>query len=578
MMGYPGAMFWLLSCTSSELVVPKESSPPVTDSKPADPDDSGDSTPWIDPVEQLPGDCSALYSSDELLDLQLDFLPDDWAGILQDKQTGQKDYHPATFTYKNDSLPVMVRLKGNPSFSWLQDKLQFVVSFNTEDPDARYEGQRKIALDATWYEPTYLKDRLSWWVMRRVEDLPSACANNATLTINGDFYGLYTNIEYFDREWQERNFGEAGATGSLWKYGSEVKTNEETADATRIRAFFRTDNPRELEDLGDTREWLRAWAAEVVLGSDDGFWCCAHNFYMYDHPQRGVLFVPWDFDDNFEVMQYDADPLYGYYDGLFHQPQFDALVEDATWGPVYREELRKVNAAMDPVEVSAQIDLYTAQIHTALEADPNRPTGWEEALQTTERLRGWVWDRHAFLESWLDCEEGRSDQDGDGYGPCEDRNDSDAAFHPGAPELCNWRDDDGNGKVDDNAACDDCIRHDFQDDHRLYCTVPRSWEDAQQNCESHGGKLATIAYESEAIYPVWFQTWPILDPWWLGLNDQARDGSWVDLDGNTAGRSGWAGGEPNGGSAQNCGAWNQAYQAWSSEDCATPSPSICMLP
>ncbi len=49
------------------------------------------------------------------------------------------------------------------------------------------------------------------------------------------------------------------------------------------------------------------------------------------------------------------------------------------------------------------------------------------------------------------------DADGDGYGlGCSagnDCNDARASVHPGSPELCNYRDDDCNGRVDDATAC-----------------------------------------------------------------------------------------------------------------------------
>jgi len=49
------------------------------------------------------------------------------------------------------------------------------------------------------------------------------------------------------------------------------------------------------------------------------------------------------------------------------------------------------------------------------------------------------------------------DADGDGYGiDCSagrDCNDADATVHPGSAELCNFRDDDCNGRVDDTKAC-----------------------------------------------------------------------------------------------------------------------------
>ena len=102
--------------------------------------------------------CSGLYDPDALLQFELDIPDDSWAGLESDFRNGWKNYHPATFTWEEETREVQVRLKGNPSFSWLSDKLQFVISFNEDDADARFHGVRKIALDATWYEPTLLRD------------------------------------------------------------------------------------------------------------------------------------------------------------------------------------------------------------------------------------------------------------------------------------------------------------------------------------------------------------------------------------------------------------------------------------
>lgn len=495
--------------------------------------------------------CSDLYDSSVLAAFRIEITDADWAALEQDYAWGQKSYHPVTFLYEDEVVPdAMIRLKGNPGFSWFDEKMQFVIAFNEIDPDGRFHGQRKIALDASWYEPTMLRDRISWEVMRRAGGLPTACANSATLTINDEYYGLYTNIEYFDHEWLERSFGDENATGTLWKYGYDPVSNADASDGSAITRLWSTANVAALEPLGDLGQWEREWAAEAVLGDDDGYWCCDHNFYLYEHPTDGIMFVPWDFDDNFDVQPYDADPIRGYYSGLFQQAQFIAVTADATWGPRYIDQLEDLNAAMDPAAVLADMDAWLAPLEDPLFNDPHRSIGWEEHVTSVERMRAWIPARHAYLDSWIACNRGgTADADGDGAAVCVDPNDRDATVHPGAEETCNGIDDDADGWIDDLAACDDCARHDFGTRHFLFCRWPRKYLDAENNCASRGGELTSASGTGET-YMFYFYTWPIREAWWT--------------DGATGGAR--------------CPAWDEATFSATTASCAEEHPSICAVP
>ena len=509
--------------------------------------------------------CEDIYDPELFPAFSIEITDAEWAGIEADYASGSKNYHPIVFRYGDEVVAdAMIRLKGNPGFSWFMEKKQFVIAFNEVNPDGRFHGLRKIALDASWYEPTLVRDRVAWRVIRRANDangdipLPFACSNSATLDINGAYYGVYTNIEFLDHEWLERSFGDENAGGTLWKYGYDPVANAEASDGAALSALASTTDPTALSTLGNVEQWLYAWAAEAVLGDDDGYWCCNHNFYVYEHPTQGLLFVDWDLDDAFDVQGYDVDPISGYPEGgalgLFQQPHFLSLVNDPIWGPKYVDAVEALNNAMDPAITVADIDAWEAQVGDALLTDPNRSVGWEEHVTGTERMRDWVYARHAFITSWVACQRGGDgaleDADGDGASVCTDPDDNNSSVHPGAVETCNGVDDDADGWIDDGlgASCDDCIRHDFDDRNFLFCREPRTNADAEANCAARGGTLTE--YQSTGEYYVYFfYTWPVLEPWWTGTSGTAL-----------------------------CSAWDESTFSEGLVRCSEAHPSICAVP
>jgi len=537
----------LLACTNSGTAVigalPEDTSvevPPVEDTAP--------------PEEVLGaaevGACSSLYDPEVLQAFELE-LPDGvWADLEDDFAAGRKDYHPAVFRHGEVERDVQVRLKGNPNFSWISDKFQFVISFNEDDPDGRYEGVRKIALDSSWYEPTLLRDRLAWTLLRRIEDMPAACANNATLDIDGVYYGLYANIEYFDREYLERNWGKAYADGTLWKYGTEAKTNEGQSDSTLARRFG-TGSLSALEDIGDVGQWVRGWAAEGVLGNDDGYWCCAHNFYLYEHPTRGILFANWDLDDAWDVTPYDLDPRDGYGMGMYGANAWKRVMADEAWRARHLDEVEMLAEAWDGEELVSLVEAWSSTNASAFEADPSRSVGWQEHLDAIENFKVYLVQRDHFLDSWVRCERGDTeDLDGDGYGPCEDKDDTNAALNPGAVEVCNGLDDDGNTLIDDGADCDRCLRKDFFTRQLLFCDDPHGWASALQSCERQDATLFTPSTTAD-VYLTYFYTWPNFEDWFVTEEGETGQGT--------------------------CPTWSPTRTNWNSVDCDSEQPFICSI-
>jgi hypothetical protein len=381
-------------------------------------DASPESADWVvdtdASVEVVPGSspypepCNDLYDPDRVPTIELDFEPEQWASLTQACTDRSQAYHPVRFTVDGESMDAMVRLKGN--WSWSCDKLQFVVSFNEQDPDARFNGLRKVMLDAPWYDHTLLHERLAFPLFE-ARGLPYSCANSARVDINGAYYGLYTNVERIDREYLERHFDDPD--GNLYQGGTELKTNEDVGDVSRQQALAAATSVGQIEDLMDLDQAVAEWAMEAMIPAMDNYWAGVEiNFYWYDHPARGFLMLPYDLDISFGDGAYSdgtliwpnavsSDPIHYEHPGWRKERIVETVLDDPDWCARFVEELELARAVYVPEDLVAQIDAWDEQIRPSVLADPHKTFTDARHDQAISDLRTFVVDRAAFVDSWL---------------------------------------------------------------------------------------------------------------------------------------------------------------------------------
>lgn len=304
------------------------------------------------------------------------------------------------------STQAMIRLRGNPSYWPDQEKMQFQISFNEKDPDGRFRGLRKIVLDSAHYNASYLRDRLAMEVLRNA-GVAAPCVNHAELYVNGTFYGVYANIEKVDREFLERNFEDPSS--NLYKRGEILKTNEdEFPDQSRKDAFWAADSIEELEALVDVGQMVRALAAEAVFPDADGYWAGGWNFYLYDDPERGFVYIPWDIDLAFDNLPSDTDPLTWHKtnDNFNGRPHVALILSDPKWRARFVEEVEHVRAFAGGEALQSRIDAWAQEIEDAAQREVQAPWTFEYHQRAVQRLRRYVADRAEFLDAWIACQKG----------------------------------------------------------------------------------------------------------------------------------------------------------------------------
>ncbi|MEZ4453058.1 MAG: CotH kinase family protein [Nannocystaceae bacterium] len=379
--------------------------------------DTGDPEPWA------PKPCPSIYAQELLPTFEIEISGSELAALQQEWQIADDHdlaEHPLkSFTYGDlVILDASARLRGNASHWPEQGKMQLEVSFNTYDPKGRFLGLKHVLFDAATYNRSYLRDRLALEILRDV-GVPAPCANNARLVLNGEYYGLFTNIEKVDSEFLERVFDEPD--GNLYKRGGPGdwarKNNEEDPDESDIDALKAADALAEVVAVMDLEEAILEWATEAVIPDRDGAWGGGLNQYVYHHPKRGFLVIPWDLDDSFTRLPADTDPItYQKEPESFHgRPYYDLALADPEWFAAYIAAVDHVVTTAYNVDVlQARIDAYAAQIAQAAADDPNRPFTLSQHLSRIAQKRTYVADRAKFLETWLACwTGGGTDEDHD---------------------------------------------------------------------------------------------------------------------------------------------------------------------
>lgn len=275
-------------------------------------DDDPPLEPWPDP-----GTSEQFLGNDVMPELDLLISDDGMAALAAEP----REYVEATMVYQGVEYgPVGVRLKGVNSFLPIGEKPSLRVNVNEYIPDATFFGLKDLTFNNMKSDWSMMHERLAYWVAREA-GMPAPRANYALITINGQPYGLYTNVETVKKRMITGNFEDD--EGSLFEatdvdfapqyipnfeleYGDDDRTrlsgladaltNPDPAAAIAAAASF--------VDLG---HFQRYWAVSSVIGQFDAFPYSlpGDDYFLYDDPTSGKLwFIHWGMDETFFAADY----------------------------------------------------------------------------------------------------------------------------------------------------------------------------------------------------------------------------------------------------------------------------------
>ncbi len=213
---------------------------------------------------------------------------------------------------------VGVRAKGGTTFRALPAKSSLKVKFNKWVKGHKLYGLEELTLNNNVVDRNFLRQRITYYVFNAM-GLPASRANTAELAINGENYGLYSNVETPDENFMARALGpnattlyEAHAPGT-WLPGSDGRWEIDIPAAGApagtkpdlnllFQAVASASDEDLLADLDShlhTKQWLRFCATEALVGHTDGygfsFWG-SHNYYLAGDRDGKFKILPWSTD------------------------------------------------------------------------------------------------------------------------------------------------------------------------------------------------------------------------------------------------------------------------------------------
>ena len=320
---------------------------------------------------------------------------------------------PATMTFRDangadQTYDVKIHIKGHVgSRRLLEEKPAFKVTLGHDD---RFFGLEHLTLNNMVQDPTMVHEALGYQVYEAA-GVKVPTTGYARLTVNGDAYGLYLNLETTDTRFLKRRFGDDRGILYEGSYGVDLRAGDvekfdlregEDPNRATLKALIRAlDVPGEDIFYGarppvDTASFLAMMAAEALLGDWDSYYT-SNNYRMYWNPSASRwFFMPTGIDQTF-----GATTVFGATGLLFQK----CLASERCTRD-YADTVRDVAGRFEALGLPAKMDVLLSVIDAAAQADPKKKYNAATMTNARKRMRALIAQRPNDVRAPLSCLDG----------------------------------------------------------------------------------------------------------------------------------------------------------------------------
>jgi spore coat protein CotH len=361
-----------------------------------------------------------VFPHDEVIDVNIEIDEDIYEEMINN--AADEEYVLANITYNGYTFNnIAIRPKGNSSLRDVAksdgDRFSFKIDFNKYVDGQNLFGITKLNLNNLFSDDTLMAEYIGYDMLENIE----AVASNTTytsLSINGEYFGLYIAVEAVDERFLEENYG--NFDGQLYKpdmgvgsdlayisddpddysgifpQNDDMNTDESFIELVKtIDEIIKNDGETEeynLSNILNVDSFLKYLAFSTATVHLDAYQSgMSHNYYLYFNTDTEKFeWISWDLNmifNNFpqsglsdeEATQFLIDePVMG---ELSKYPLVQAVLTNADYVESYHEYLLELlnNSMSEEIFEQSVIETF-AMIEPYASVDPS-------AFYTTDQAK-----------------------------------------------------------------------------------------------------------------------------------------------------------------------------------------------
>ena len=263
-----------------------------------------------------------LFDPNQILDVQIELAPEDWKQLCSEQRSfvealGRERVESPFTNFKADLTlngisirDIGIRKKGFlGSLDGVRPSLK--IDFSEYTKQEPIDGLDRLTLNNNKQDVGRICQYLSYKMFNETGTVAPRCGF-ARVTVNGQYLGIYSNVESIRTAFLENGFGDGNGPlfeGTItdfipdWVQKFEPKNKE--ADFKDIEQLAELLNADEMDltqigELLDIDAFVRFWATESLIGFWDGYCHNQNNFFVYKNPENSKFyFIPWGTDSAF---------------------------------------------------------------------------------------------------------------------------------------------------------------------------------------------------------------------------------------------------------------------------------------